>query len=78
MLVNELRVPVAAEQDAEVVEPSHDTLKLDAIDEKDRQRDLVLAAMVQERVLEVLSALARQFFLSLFRDRNRGSVGPVP
>ncbi len=38
MLVDQLRVPVAPEQNAEVVEPSHDPLQLNAIDEEDRKR----------------------------------------
>jgi hypothetical protein len=52
MLVDELRVPVAAEQDAEIIEPSHHSLQLDAIHEKDGQRSLVLANMIEKSVLK--------------------------
>src|SRR5207249_2585275 len=59
VLVDELRVAVAAEQDAEIVEPGHDPLKLDPVHQENRKGDLVLADMVEESVLEVLRTLAR-------------------
>jgi len=51
VLIDELRVTVAAQQDAEVVKPRHDALQLHAVDQKDRERRLVPAHMVQEGVL---------------------------
>ena len=38
VLVDQLRLPVAAQKNAEIVEPGDVALKLDAIDEKDRHR----------------------------------------
>src|SRR4029079_7068742 len=52
VLVDELRMSVAAEQDAEIVEPGHDALQLHPIHEKDRQRSLVLANMIEKSVLK--------------------------
>src|SRR5208337_2335952 len=54
MLVDELGVPVAPQQDREVVEPGDDALELDAVDQEDGHRGLVLAHMVQEHVLHIL------------------------
>src|SRR5690242_727041 len=41
VLVDELRVPVATQQHAEVIEPGHDALQLDSVDEEDRERCLI-------------------------------------
>ena len=56
MLIDELRMTIAAQQHAEVVEPGHDALQFHAVDQKDRQRRLVLAYVVQERVLKTLGS----------------------
>jgi hypothetical protein len=61
MLIHELRVPVPPNEDTKVVEPAHDPLELDAVDEEDRQRRLVLAYVVQERVLKVLNSVCTHF-----------------
>lgn len=58
MFVDELRVPVAPQQHTEIVKPSHDTLKLHAIDEEDRQRRLLLTDVIQKSVLKILRALS--------------------
>ena len=65
MLVDELRMSVAAEQHAEVVEPSDDALQLDAIDEEDRQGGFLLADVVEERVLEALGFFGSHVLLSV-------------
>src|SRR5262249_44442429 len=54
MLVDQLRMRVTPQQHAEIIEPGDDALKLDAVDEEDRDRSLVLADVVQEDVLDVL------------------------
>ena len=54
MLVDQLRMRVTAQQDAEIVEPRHDPLQLDAVDQEDGDRELLFAKVVQEGVLEVL------------------------
>eukprot|EP01012_Entosiphon_sulcatum_P012987 TRINITY_DN18264_c0_g2_i1.p1 TRINITY_DN18264_c0_g2~~TRINITY_DN18264_c0_g2_i1.p1 ORF type:complete len:114 (-),score=16.66 TRINITY_DN18264_c0_g2_i1:365-706(-) len=57
VLVDQLRVTVTAQQHAEIVEPGDDALQLHAVDEEDRQRNLLLPHMVEESVLEILSPL---------------------
>jgi hypothetical protein len=54
VLIDKLRVAVAAQQDAEIIEPRDDPLELYAVDQEDGQRGLVLATGIEERVLEVL------------------------
>src|SRR6185436_3755668 len=51
-------MPVAAQENAEIVKPGDDALQLDTVDQKNRQRRFALAAGVQERVLQVLLTLA--------------------
>jgi hypothetical protein len=52
---------VAPQQHTEVVEPAHDPLELDAVDQKDGQGRLVLAYVVQERVLKILDSVCTHF-----------------
>src|ERR1700731_765046 len=56
---------ITAQQNTEIVEPSNNPLKLDAIDEKNGNRCFVLPDVVQENVLNVL-----RFF------RSHGSTPP--
>jgi hypothetical protein len=68
MLVDQLRLAIAAQQHAEVVEPGDHALQLDAVDQEDRHRNLGLADVVQKGVLQVLLVAAIVFclvFLSL-------------
>src|SRR6187399_2886115 len=63
---------IAAQQQAEIVEPGDDALQLHAIDEENRQRDLGLANMVEEGVLEVVALFGHLLSapsLSEFADR---------
>ena len=48
MLVDELGLAIATKQDGIAVEPSHIALKADPIDQKDRDRHLVLASVLQK------------------------------
>jgi hypothetical protein len=57
VLVDELGMPVASQQKAEIVEPGDDSLELDAIDEEDRERDLILPDEIQKRILQILRTL---------------------
>jgi hypothetical protein len=57
MLIDELRVTVAAQENAKVVEPGHDALKFDTVDEENRKGRFALANMIEKRVLKVLSAI---------------------
>src|SRR5262245_5249076 len=59
VLVHQLRVSVATQEHAEIIEPRHDALQLNPIDQKDRQWGFVLSDMVQEGVLEILRAVSR-------------------
>ena len=54
MLINELGMPVATQQYAEIIEPGDDTLQFDAVDQEDRERNLVLADKIEKSVLEIL------------------------
>ena len=72
MLVDELRMTVAAQKHREVVEPGDDALEFDAVHQKDRDGRLVLAQMVQEDVLNVLCLFAHVLGL-LLGDRQLGS-----
>ena len=51
VLVDKLRMPVAPKKNAKIVEPGYDPLKLDAIDEKDRERSLVFPYVIEKGVL---------------------------
>src|ERR1700750_2307634 len=81
MLVDELRMTVAAQQHREVVEPGDDPLQFDAVDQEDRDRRLVLAQMVQEDILNILCLFAH--FLGLLLGirriyRRLEGVGQIP
>src|SRR5215212_9491637 len=43
VLIDELRMPIPAQEHTEIIEPCHHALKLNAVHEKDRERNLVLA-----------------------------------
>src|SRR3546814_144139 len=57
VLVDQLRLAVAAQQHREIVEPGDDSLKLDALHEEHRHRRLRLAKRVEERSEEHTSEL---------------------
>ena len=74
MLVEKLRLGVAAQKYAKMVEPSNDALQLHRVNEKDRHRDLVLTDVIQKHVLYILAFFACHFFVSVCR-RASGRVG---
>ena len=51
MLVHKLRVSVAPEENTEIVEPSYDSLQLDAVNKEDGERRLVFANVIEKGVL---------------------------
>ena len=51
VLVDQLRMPIAPQQHAEIIEPGHHALQLHPVHQEDRERGLVLADMVEEGVL---------------------------
>ena len=74
MFVNKLRVTIAAEKHAKIIEPGDNTLQLNSIHEEDRERHLVLAYKVQERVLQILGAFSSHLFsLSVHPELAPGS-----
>jgi hypothetical protein len=66
VLVNELGMPVAAQQYAEIVEPGDDTLQFDAVDQEDRERNLVLTDKIEKSVLKILWPLRSHVPVSYF------------
>ena len=64
MLVNQLRMTVPPEQDAEIIEPGDDALQLDAVHQKDGERGLVLANVIEKRVLKTLRAMGSRVSLA--------------
>src|SRR5580693_3090696 len=54
VLINELGMPVAAQQYAKIVEPGDDPLQFDAVDQEDRERNLVLTDKIEKSVLQIL------------------------
>src|SRR5215203_7292268 len=51
VFVDQLRVAVTAQEYAEIVEPRHDALQLHPIHKENREGNLVLTDIVEERVL---------------------------
>jgi hypothetical protein len=47
-------MPVPPQQYRELIEPSHDSLELDSVDEKDRDRRLVLPDVIEKDILDIL------------------------
>src|SRR5437764_15388967 len=52
MLINELRSAFAPQQHRKGVEPGHDALKFDALQQEDRDRQLGAADAVEEMILQ--------------------------
>ena len=64
MLVDELRMSVAAKQHAEIVERSDHPGQFDAVDQEYRERILALADRIQKQVLQILRSFRHCSFLS--------------
>src|SRR5947207_2436588 len=77
MFVDELGMTITPEQHTEIVEPGHHALKLHAVHKKDRERSLVLADVIEERILQVLGAVGRHCRCSMFLEvvMPRGITG---
>ena len=61
MFVNQLRLPVASQQNAEIIKPSDNTLQFNTIDKEDCDRNLGLTHVVQECILQILSVRSHCF-----------------
>jgi hypothetical protein len=57
---------VAPQKHAEIIEPAHNALELDAVDEKNRKRRFVFTYVVEKRILQVLRFFCRHYFCPLF------------
>src|SRR5439155_22568785 len=77
MLVDELRMCVAAQQYREIIEPGDDALQLHAVHQEYGDRHLALPNVIQENVLNVLRFF-RSHWLPLFLKCSRGPglLGP--
>ena len=64
MLIHQLRMRIAPQQDREIIKPSNNSLEFNSIDEKYSDRSFVLSDVVQEHVLNVLAFL-RHVWLAL-------------
>ena len=51
VLVDKLRMPIASQQHAEIIEPRDNALQLHSVHEKDRERDFCLTDMIEEGIL---------------------------
>jgi hypothetical protein len=59
MLVDKLRVTVAPQEQAEIVEPGDNPLQLDSVDQKNRQWRFGFTNVIKEGVLQILCAVCR-------------------
>jgi hypothetical protein len=66
MLIDQLRVAIAAQQHAEIIKPSYNSLEFNAIDQKDRQRRFGLPDMIEKCVLQIGRVFFRHFYWTLF------------
>src|ERR1700723_3411879 len=79
VLIDQLRMSVAPEQNTEIIEPSHETLQFHPVNEKNRDRRLGLPYVIQERILEVLRLLGcHSCFRLLGLSGQRCSSPPTP
>src|SRR5262245_4139532 len=62
VLIDQLGLRIAAQQQAEVIEPGDHALQLDAVHEEDRDRDFLLADVVEKSILKVLRFFAGHFW----------------
>ena len=57
VLVDQLRMPIATQQHAEIIEPGDHALQLDAVHQEDGERNFGFADVIEEGVLQVLCAV---------------------
>src|SRR5207302_11359361 len=69
MLVDQLRVAIASQQHAEIIEPRDHALQLHPVYQEDGEGSLVLADLVEEGVMQVLCAFGRHCRCSVFRSQ---------
>ncbi len=59
MLVDELRMTVSAQENAEIIKPRHDALKFHAVHKKYRERRLALPNVIEKCILKAWRAFCR-------------------
>src|SRR5215469_11536304 len=57
MLIDKLRMPVATQQHAKIIEPGDDALQLHAIHQKNGEWNFVFADVIEKCVLKILCAV---------------------
>lgn len=65
MLVDQLGMGITAQEDREIVKPSHDPLQLYPVDEENGDGDFVAANVVEKDILDALA-----FFVAHPIDRS--------
>jgi hypothetical protein len=72
MLVNKLRVTVTAQKHAEIIEGSDNARQLDAVDQENRERNLLLTNGIEEKILKVLRTFRHGAASFFFAGRDTG------
>jgi hypothetical protein len=78
MLIHKLRLTIAAQEDAEVVEPSDYALKLNTIDQEYRDWNLGFPDVVKEGILQILFIGGHCFLAFCFRSNRLSLSLPDP
>ena len=61
MFVDQLRLPVAAQQDAEIVKPGYHSLQFDAAYQKNSHWHFLFSDVVEKGVLKILGPVCRHY-----------------
>jgi hypothetical protein len=67
VLIDQLGMAVTTQENTEIVKGCHDTGELHAVDQEDRQRNLLLSYGVEEKILQILRTFrhgAASFFFA--------------
>src|SRR5581483_2387277 len=77
VLVDQLRVAIPPQQDAEIIEPRHHALKFHAIDQKNREWRFAFSNVIEKSVLKVLCSVGchcRCSVIYIYRLRTPAAV----
>ncbi|PAV93087.1 hypothetical protein WR25_25301 [Diploscapter pachys] len=78
VLVDQLRLAVAAEQHGEIVEPGNDTLEFDALHQEHGDRGLGAAQRIQEEVLQRALLFGHELSLFPLLAGRSPAIAPFP
>jgi len=70
VFINQLRMAIATQKKAKIIEPRHKPLKFDAVYQKYGHRCLGFADMIEKRILKVLRFFARHELVLLILGRR--------